>query len=94
MSEKFGFPFKRKGITTAGVTIRLPQQGGKDEPFDITLYITKPKEGEKTPDPNDENSFITTGKLTFRFGRKGSVELFAENISQVDETSFDRGDAL
>jgi phage tail sheath gpL-like len=94
MSEILGFPAKRKGISTAGVTIRLPQSSGKAEPFDITLYIKKPREGEEMPDPDDENSFTTTGKLTFRFGKKGSIELFAENVSQADETAFERGDEL
>jgi hypothetical protein len=94
MSEKLGFPAKCRGISTAGVTIRLPQQGGKAEPFDITLYIKKPREGEEMPDPDDENSFTTTGKLTFRFGRKGSVELFAENVSRVNEEPFEREDEL
>ena len=94
MSEKLGFPAKRKGITTAGVTIRLPQHGGETEPFDITLYIKKPRESEGMPDPDDENSFTTTGKLTFRFGSKGSIELFAENASQVYETPFEKGDEL
>ncbi len=93
MSEKFGFP-KCKGISTAGITIHLPQINGKAEPFDITLYIKKPREDEEMPDPDAENSFTTTGKLTFRFGRKGSVELFAENISRVDETLFEQGDEL
>jgi hypothetical protein len=94
MSERFGFPVKRKGISTVGVTIRLPQPGGRAEPFDITLYIKKPREGEEMPDPDDENSFTTTGKLTFRFGRKGSVELFAENISKVDEAPPEQEDGL
>jgi hypothetical protein len=94
MPEKLGFPVKCKGISTAGVTIRLPQQGGKAEPFDITLYIKKPREGEEMPDPDDENSFTTKGKLTFRFGRKGSVELFVENVSQVNEEPFELGDEL
>ena len=94
MSEKLRFPAKCRGISTAGVTIRLPQQGDKAEPFDITLYIKKPREGEEMPDPDDENSFTTTGKLTFRFGSKGSIELFAENASQVYETPFEKGDEL
>jgi hypothetical protein len=84
MFEKFGFPAKRKEISTAGITIRIPQQEGGAEPFDITLYIKKPKGSEETPGPDDENSLTTTGKLTFRLGRKGSVELFAENVSRID----------
>jgi len=94
MSEKYGIPGKCKGISTAGVTIRIPQAGGKTEPFDITLYIKKPREGEEMPDSDDENSFTSTGKLTFRFGSKGSVEFFAENISKVEEVPFEQGDAL
>jgi hypothetical protein len=94
MSEKFGFPVKRKRISTAGIAIHIPQTGGKTEPLDITLYIKKPREGEEMPDPDGENSFTATGKLTFRFGGKGSVELFAENISQVEEAQFERGDEL
>jgi len=94
MSEKFGFPLKRKGISTTGVTIHIPQSGGKAEPFDITLYIKKPSEGEEIPNPDDENNFTATGKLTFRFGSKGSIELFTENISQADDTSFGQGDEL
>jgi hypothetical protein len=94
MSEKFGFPAKCKGISKAGVSIHIPQQGSKAEPFDITLYIKKPREGAEMPNPDDENSFTTTGKLTFSFGSKGSVELFAENVSLVDETPFEKGDEL
>ena len=94
MSEKLGFPVKCRGISTAGVTIRLPPQGGKAEPLDITLYIKKPREGEETPDPDDKNSFTATGKLTFRFGSKGSVELFTENVSHVNEEPFDWRDEL
>jgi hypothetical protein len=84
MFEKTEFPMKDKGVSTAGVTIHLNQED-KAEPFDITLYIKKPRDGEKI-DPDDENSFTTTGKLTFRFGRKGSVELLAENTMRVNET--------
>ena len=94
MSEKYGFPAKCKGISTAGVTIHIPQPGDKTEPLDITLYIKKPREGEEMPNPDDENSFTATGKLTFKFGSKGSIELFAENVGQVDETLFERGEEL
>ena len=50
----------------------------------MTLYIKKPRDGEDVPDPDDENSFTTTRKLTFRFRKKGNVELFAENIRQIN----------
>lgn len=85
MFDKAGLPLKNKGISTAGITVRLDELGDGAEPFDITLYIKKPKNGGDTPSPDDDNSFTTTGKLTFRFGKRGSVELFAENISQIDE---------
>jgi hypothetical protein len=94
MFEEFRFPAKRKEISTAGITIRIPQQDGEAEPFDITLFIKKPREGVETPNPDDENSLTTTGKLTFRFGGKGSVELFAENVSRIDETTSLQGGGL
>ena len=93
MSEKYGFPIKNKGVSTAGVTIRLDQED-KTDPFDVTLYIKKPRDGEDVPDPDDENSFTTTGKLTFRFGKKGSVELFAENIRQFNGALNEQEDVL
>ena len=80
MSERFGFPVKNSGISKAGVTIHIERLEDKAEPFDITLYIKKPRDGEDA----DDDSFTTTGKLTFRFGKKGSIELFAENTRQID----------
>ena len=76
------FPVKCKGISAAGITIKI-EKSEETEPFDITLYIKKP-ESEDSPDPDDENSVTTTGKLTFRFGKRGLVELFAENTSPAD----------
>jgi len=84
MSEKYGFPVKNNGASKAGITIHIDPPDDKAEPFDVTLYIKKPREGEDTPDPDDDNSFTATGTLTFRFGKKGSVELFAENTRQID----------
>jgi hypothetical protein len=92
MSEKFGFP-KNRGISTAGITIHLdPSPEDRAEPFDITLYLKKPREGKDLPD--EENSLTTTGKLIFRFGKKGSVELFAENIGRIDGSLDEQGDEL
>ena len=86
MSERHRFPEKNKGISTAGVTIHIDPSEDKAEPFDVTLYIKKPRDGKEMPDPGDDNSFTTTGKLSFRFGKRGSIELFAENTRQIDET--------
>ena len=86
MSEKYSFPEKNKGISTAGVTIHIDPPEDKAEPFDITLYIKKPRESNDMPNPDDDNSFTATGKLSFRFGKRGSIELFAENTRHIGET--------
>ena len=86
MSEKYGFPEKNKGISTAGVTIHIESSEDKVEPFDVTLYIKKPRECKDLPDPDGDNSFTATGKLSFRFGKRVSIELFAENTRRIDET--------
>jgi hypothetical protein len=84
MSEKYGFPVNKNRISKAGITIHIDPLDDKTEPFDVTLYIKKPGEGEDTPNPDDDNSFTTTGKLTFRFGKRGSIELFVEDARQID----------
>jgi len=94
MSEKYDFPVKDNGVSKAGITIHIDPLDDKAEPFDVTLYIKKPREGEDTPNPDDDNSLTTTGKLTFRFGKKGSVELFAENTRQIDGDFPEQGEEL
>jgi len=84
MSEKYGLPVNNNGVSKAGITIHIDPLDDKAEPFEVTLYIKKPREGEDTPDPDDDNSFTAAGKLTFRFGKKGSIELFAENTRQIN----------
>jgi len=76
-------PEKRNAISKAGITIHLDQSEERAEPLDITLYIKKPEEGENASILNDEDNVTTTGKLTFKFGKHGLVEIFAESTSPI-----------
>jgi hypothetical protein len=79
-------PFYKSGETSkAGITIHLDPQENNGEPFDITLYIKKPSAGADIPGPDDDNCFTAAGKLLFKFGKRRSLEIFAENTTRVDE---------
>ena len=88
MLENNEFPVKQSGISQAGITIQINPSGDNTEPFDVTLFFKKPAEGD-IPDPDDENCFTAVGKLLFRFGKKGSVELFAEKTTRGNKAELD-----
>lgn len=86
MSERYNFPSRAKGDSKAGVTIHLNLLDDT-EPLDITLFFKRPKQGGDEQASIDETSFTACGKLIFKFGERGYVELFAENTKLVNEAS-------
>ena len=83
MAESNELPVKKKGITKAGITINFEPSDNNVEPFNLTLNLIKPKD-DGSLNLDDDNSFTTAGRLLFRFGKKGSIELFAENTKQIN----------
>jgi hypothetical protein len=88
MNEQLNlFPLKGVGTSKAGLTIHLDFSEEKNEPIDITLYVKKPNADEELAVEENDNSFTAGGKLTFRFGKKGYVELFAENTKVIEDAT-------
>ena len=90
MSERYGLASKSNGISRAGITIHIEPSDDNSKPLDVTLYVKKPGSGDNILDPDDDNSFTATGKLLFKFGKRGIVELFAENTSLVKDNDSEQ----
>jgi hypothetical protein len=82
MTNDLKFISKQKGNARVGLTIHL-DQFDDSEPFDINLFFKRPKAGEEEF-PSDDNSVSASGKLVFKFGKKGYVKLFADKTFFTD----------
>jgi hypothetical protein len=93
MFEEDDLPRKQHGITKAGINIHVDPTDKNPEPLDINLDIIKPGDDE-IPNPNDENVLTTSGKLSFKLGNRGSIEIYAENTSRTDSFKTEQEEDL